>query len=230
METDAIIFDLDDTLYNAGAAYKKALSLMGFDELGSCYLKARGRVKARLPCGHVSSHNRLLYFKEILENNKTFSSQKVLDLLSQYEKILELEIKNEWRKIDRFSFIKKLKEHYTIILLTNENTRTQLLKLRAIDPSSEIFDKIVTSEEVGFEKPSFELFNYVFELYRIDPKRCLMVGDSIDVDIVPALEFGCQGVLSTEYWNDEDRTKIYEKPNKFYVLNKLEDLDRILFE
>ena len=59
-----LVIDLDDTLYDAEAAYSYALKSVGIDPLSVDFSQARQTIKARLGEGHVGARNRILYFKQ----------------------------------------------------------------------------------------------------------------------------------------------------------------------
>ena len=66
------------------------------------------------------------------------------------------------------------------------------------------------SEEVGLRKPQPEFFKWVLKEANADPARCIMVGDRIDNDIVPAKSLGLKTI------------RIQIKPN-YAVLSPVDD-------
>ena len=74
--------------------------------------------------------------------------------------------------------------------VTNGTQRAQRRKL-AKSGLDRIFDGIFISDEVGFEKPSREFFDRVFESIGSIPKeRVLIVGDSLSSDIRGGIQAG----------------------------------------
>ncbi|MBM4304886.1 MAG: HAD family hydrolase, partial [Deltaproteobacteria bacterium] len=57
-----LVLDLDDTLYDAEAAYTYALRSVGIDPSSADFVSARQTIKSRLGEGHVGARNRILYF------------------------------------------------------------------------------------------------------------------------------------------------------------------------
>lgn len=194
-----IIFDLDDTLYNAQDAYAKALDALKLSPEDPRYLDARKSVKSCLPDKHVSARNRLLYFKRLCENSNQGSPAKILETMEIYENALREEIQRQWQELNRGPLLSWLKSRFKLIILTNENTRTQLLKMSVIDPHSEYFSSILTSEEMGFEKPDPRAFQIALEALELEACECLMIGDSLKNDIWPALNSGIYAVWSGEF-------------------------------
>ena len=192
---EVVFFDLDDTLYDAEKCYSQALNNIGLDGENSGFQRARELVKQRLP-GNTSARNRLLYFKCFIEQqtSERFSASAVLDLMHRYEAALILAIKEDWNS--RRQRIEKVLEffrtRYRLGLITNENVRTQLLKLSVIDPSGKFFNSVLVSEEVGYEKPHPFIFQVACERLKTIPSRAVMIGDNLIADIEGAEGFGME--------------------------------------
>jgi putative hydrolase of the HAD superfamily len=189
----SILFDLDDTLIDANAAYNRALNAVGIDPEGLEFSNARFIVKKRL-ANHTSARNRLLYFKTLLEQDTRVrnGAAAILDLMNRYEEALCTQLETQWRELSvvRVPFLRKLAEHFRLGIVTNENTRTQLLKLRTIDPNGELFSTVVISEEVGVEKPDPKIFEYACQRMKTLPHETLMIGDNYSTDVEGALHAG----------------------------------------
>lgn len=192
-----ILFDLDDTLVNSTEIYSLCYRQLGIDQ--EILAKAKNQVKKNLGSGHVSSHQRLLYFKYYLELEGKFSPESLLDLIAKYEVALSKEMHSSWGKLNRDSLMRKLKKDYRLAIITNENTRTQILKLKTIDPQMQYFDFIVTSEEIGVEKPDFKIFHDCQRRAKLEFQDILMVGDSIENDLIPAKKLGAQTLGTNEF-------------------------------
>ncbi len=154
-----LVFDLDDTLIPSSRIYEQAYEALGLLRAPADvhFAQAKQNVKAQLPPLHTAARNRLLYFKKYLELQNQFTTSQVFSLMDRYEKEIFSRTKEAFNA-EREEFFKHLKSEYFICILTNENLRTQLIKLSAIDPRGELFDLVLTSEEVGFEKPAPEIF------------------------------------------------------------------------
>lgn len=67
-----------------------------------------------------------------------------------------------------------------------------------------IFETIVESAVVGVRKPDPRIFTLGVEALGMQPAEVVVVGDSIDKDIIPARAAGCQTVwLRGEQWTDD---------------------------
>ena len=197
MTPKAILLDLDNTLYNADKAYADSLRYLKIDQ--ALYAEARKLVKARLPAGHVCARNRLLYFKCLLEAQGNYTPQALLSLQTRYDESLTSHIQKQWLSLGRKELFESLAARFPLVLVTNENLRTQCVKLAAIDPDGHLFPHLVCSEEFGVEKPSRVLFQRGLDLLKLEASECLFVGDSWEADIVPAGEMGMPVAWSTEF-------------------------------
>lgn len=202
---DAILLDLDDTLIPSSQAYKLALLKVGIPgPTGSreSYLRARTRVKERLADDNPSSHNRLLYFLEMMRENGDYNPTRTLELMMAYETALAEYLSEQWRQLSRDRLLRRIGEGRRLVVVTNETARTQLAKLSAVDPEGRHFNDIVTSEEVGAEKPSPRILEEAIQRLSTTADRCLVVGDSTEDDILPARGLGCSCVLTREFVQD----------------------------
>ncbi len=192
-EVKTLIFDLDDTLYVSKDVYALGLKLafskseslgmgLSFTEFNELYKRARKEVKEMGVRGGAS-HSRLLYFKRMTEIRFSYTNPAIsLALDDAYNQAYEGIDFSE-----SVSCLKKLKAKYQLVILTNHICRTQLLKLKALDPDGELFDRLFSSEELGAEKPAKSCFENL--LIQIDrrPEECIMIGDSREADIQGAI-------------------------------------------
>ena len=77
-------------------------------------------------------------------------------------------------------------------ILSNWDRRLKatLAKLDLLD----LFDQLVVSNEVGFEKPHAAIFDEAIEKSGCGPDNILHVGDSLEADILPAVELGLTAI------------------------------------
>lgn len=211
-----ILFDLDDTIVDSERIYIEIYHHLKLDL--SLFEKARALVKKTLPGGHVAARNRGLYFKKYLELRNEFSSSRWISLMAEYEKRLEQLMEENLKKTGHRDLLAAISRRYVLGIVTNENLRTQMLKLNAIDPRGEFFAKVLVSEETGFEKPSPELIREAVEAWPHHPSAIMMVGDSVTNDLIPFANFGCQ-VVGTRQFRDESAAG-----NDFVWINRLEEL------
>ena len=96
----------------------------------------------------------------------------------------------------------RLKEQYPMVLVSNfyGNIQTVLGEF-GLDG---VFFQIIESAVVGVRKPDPRIFSLGVEALGLKPDAVVVVGDSIDKDIVPARQAGCHTVwFRGEGWTDD---------------------------
>ena len=96
----------------------------------------------------------------------------------------------------------RLKQQYPMVLVSNfyGNIATVLKEFRL----DGIFDTIIESAVVGVRKPDPRIFTLGVEALGLKPDEVVVVGDSIDKDIIPARQAGCHTVwFKGEGWTDD---------------------------
>ena len=80
--------------------------------------------------------------------------------------------------------------------ICGNGTRDGITKqLHAIGLDPNIFKKIIGIDVVGFPKPNLSMFQYVLSETKLPVAQHVMIGDRIDVDILPAHALGIQTCL-----------------------------------
>lgn len=198
IKPSAVLFDTDNTLYEyypakvaaEDATCKKAKNLIGInrDTFLTYYEKARKEIKQNL-AGTASGHSRLLYF------------QRMIELLGfKAELLLALDLEQTfWRTFlanaPLFPDVRK-----TLNLLKNKNipigvvtdltSHIQLRKLTYFG-LEDTFDAVVTSEEIGKDKPDKRNFLLLLKKLKIKKQDPFwMVGDDPNSDIFGAKQLG----------------------------------------
>ena len=94
-------------------------------------------------------------------------------------------------------FLQKLSEKYNIYVITNGVKRVQTKRLSLVN-ITKYFKKIFISEEIGYQKPSIEYFEYVLkDLNLINKEEILVIGDSLSSDIQGGINAG----IDTMWYN-----------------------------
>ena len=195
---EVILFDTDNTLYEYSpanfaaeeAVFKKLKNLFGIErkKFFESYSIARKDVKKNL-LNTASSHSRLLYFQRMIE---------LLGYSSHLLLALDLE-QTFWRTFlanaplfpdvkETLLFLKS--KNIPIGVVTDLTSHIQLRKLTYFG-LEDIFDVVVTSEEVGLDKPYEK--NFLLALEKINLKKNAyfwMVGDDPYADIFGAKRVG----------------------------------------
>lgn len=108
---------------------------------------------------------------------------------------------------------------YELHLITNgfEKTQHSKLKYSGLD---KYFKEVITSEASSSLKPNKEIFDFAFKRTGAKPTESIMLGDSIDVDILGAMKAGIDQVFINHL-----NVSIDIKPT--YVVSSLKELEKI---
>ena len=96
----------------------------------------------------------------------------------------------------------QLKQHYPLVLVSNfyGNIATVLQEFKL----DGIFDTIIESAVVGVRKPDPQIFTLGVEALGMQPDEVVVVGDSMDKDIIPAAKAGCHTIwFKGEGWTND---------------------------
>ena len=88
-----------------------------------------------------------------------------------------------------FEILDYLKAKYKLHIITNGFEEVQLKKLKT-SKIIDYFDAIITSESVGVKKPNPKVFKYSLKLANAKKENSIMIGDSIEADVLGAINFG----------------------------------------
>jgi HAD superfamily hydrolase (TIGR01509 family) len=104
------------------------------------------------------------------------------DLLSALSFQSTRSIRNEYKKVGEINhnalkIVTDLKEHYKIGLLSNATSGfiRRILKNNSLN---KYFDEIVISSEVGYIKPSKEIFDIILKRLAVSPSEALFIDDN----------------------------------------------------
>lgn len=191
-----IFFDLDHTLWdfekNSLFTFEKVFSEMKLD------VELNKFISHYNPINHA-------YWKEYRENrinqqelrynrladtfiqiNQKFSKAQIKEISEAYTTYLS---SFTYLFDGAITLLEKLKSKYKLHIITNGFEHVQNLKIKnsGLHP---YFDFIFTAEQVGFKKPHPQIFLEALNQTKADPKKSLMVGDSLEADILGAFAQG----------------------------------------
>ena len=86
------------------------------------------------------------------------------------------------------------KRNYQLHLITNGFEKTQHSKLKH-SGLDKYFKEVITSEASNSLKPNKEIFDFAFQKTGAKPQESIMLGDSIEVDIIGAMKAGIDQVF-----------------------------------
>ena len=96
----------------------------------------------------------------------------------------------------------ELRKQYPLVLVSNfyGNIATVLKEFKL----DGIFDTIIESAVVGVRKPDPRIFTLGVEALGMQPDEVVVVGDSMDKDIIPAAKAGCHTIwFKGEGWTND---------------------------
>jgi len=112
-----------------------------------------------------------------------------------------------------------LKPKYTLHIITNGFAEVQEGKLNNTNLAS-YFDVVVNSEMAGVKKPNPIIFETALSMANVSKTTSLMIGDSLEADVLGALSFGIDAICYNYHKED--------LPSHVKYVNHLEELMHIL--
>lgn len=221
-----LLFDVDDTLLDFGAAQKDALRMLLEEQNMTLTIEIET---------HYQTINQGLwqaYEEGKIDRDQVLNTRHTL-LFKEYGREVDgILLDKKYRSYleagyqlvqGAYELISNLQYEYDLYIVTNGVSQTQHKRLYASGLHS-MFKNIFVSENTGFQKPMKQFFDYVFE--RIPDfalEKSLIIGDSITADIRGGQIAG----LDTCWFNHS------KKPNNTnivptYEIQKLNELYQIL--
>lgn len=231
----AVLFDLDNTLYDFDTPHKKALREVhkilkkhiniSFDKFLKLYNISKTEIKRELS-GIASSHNRVLYFQRLIEKtHNTIEAGLVLKLYKTYWDTLLKKMKLNKGVLNTLKELKRKRIKTAIV--SDLTTHIQLRKLEKLGINKYI-DILVTSEEAGSEKPHSIMFLLTLNKLNLKPDEAIMVGDNTIADIEGANSVGLDTVLIKKGKLSKRYKEDYQKPD--YTIKEINELLKIIKE
>ncbi|MFC6888920.1 HAD family hydrolase [Halorubrum trueperi] len=235
MSYEAVFFDLDNTLYpyppcnEAGkraalAAFREQGYEMDRETFDELYATARRETK-RETRGTAASHERHIYFKRALRlHSDEHDAATALAVGDAYWDgyAAEMELCDGVERV--FGALAEMGTDVAVV--TNLTTRVQLQKLSRLAIDDRI-DRLVTSEEVGREKPSAIPFATALAAFDCRPSEVLMVGDNVDADVAGANAVGLDTALFVADGDAPANAELTEQQRPDYRPDAFADLTEV---
>jgi putative hydrolase of the HAD superfamily len=227
-----IFFDLDHTLWdfetNSAATL---LDLFGelnlgersgadFNHFHSTYCHYNDIYWDRFRKGHINREElRWRRMWRTLVDYKITDEPLSKEMSERYLEILPTKTNLFEHCVDVLEYLKA--KGYPMHLITNGFEKTQHMKIKnsGID---HYFKEMITSEQAGIMKPHAAIFEYALQVTGATAGQSLMIGDTLDVDILGALNAG----FDAAYVHAKVPEGSKVKPT--YVLENLGELKKIL--
>ena len=209
----AVIFDLDNTLYNfdaanefgirALAAYTEPVFGWDYPRMKDLYEESREKLTERM--GDVgSAHNRLLRFQNLLEEKKLPLHPHALEMAKAYWRGV---VDNMAPSPGAREIMEELRRMGVRIGLGTDMTAymqyEKLIRLGLM----EYMDFIVSSEEAGTDKPGNAFFMLCARKAGCLPGECLFIGDNIVRDYGGAAAAGMQARWFIPPWKQKNHLR-----------------------
>ena len=202
MAITAVLFDLDDTLFDHWACTRAALA----------DLRARSPVLGGVPARAVEEeHRRLLeeLHLEVLAGHMTVDDARV----ARFSRLLAFAggtadpgdaaaaaaayrsaYLAHWRTVDgALELLTALHARVSTGVVTNNVASEQRQKIAACG-FAPLLDAVIISEEAGVTKPDPRIFNLALDALGRSPEDAVMIGDAWDTDIAGAQAAGIRPI------------------------------------
>lgn len=226
MRYETIFFDLDHTLWDF-----KTNSFEALTELAHKYkLTEKGVASVHAFIDEYLLINERLWenYRKGLINKEGLRYERFHLALKKYEitdpdltaNIAEDYIAISPYKTNLFPYtletLQYLSEKYPLHIITNGFEEVQHLKLRNCKLDS-YFSEVITSERSGFKKPDMRMFEFSLNAADARQETSLMIGDSLEADILGARMYGMRQV----YFNPDCHVHSEDVTHEIKSLNEL---------
>lgn len=196
-----VFFDLDHTLWdfdkNSEVAFERIFSKN--HPAVSVKLFIEKYIVINHECWKLFQHDKISH-KQLRYDRLKFSfdaigyriSDKEIDLISQ--EYIDLLTDNNHLFDGAFEILDYLNQKYRLHVITNGFGHIQFKKLKN-SHLTDYFTTVTHSEMAGCKKPNPVIFEYALALAKAKKENSVMIGDSIEADVLGALEIGLDAIL-----------------------------------
>jgi len=195
-----IYFDLDHTLWDFEK--NSALTFQKIFEEAQTQVPINQFLEHYIPINHK-------YWKLYRENKITQEELRLLRLEKTFQKLEMVFSQNELMHLSTqyikylstfthlfdgtIELLSHLKTNFDLHLITNGFDEVQHFKVRNSGLDS-FFGQVFTAEKVGYKKPHPKIFEIALQNTVTAPDAALMIGDSLEADILGAQALGMQAI------------------------------------
>lgn len=192
LETKAILFDIDSTLYtNAAYAFEQVdVQIRHFADLRGISHKEGRELIEKYRAEWAENHNGE---KTSLGNTLKAFGIPIEESIKWRETLLEPKdfLQNDPRL---FATLKELSKKYSIAAVTNNPALPARKTLQCLGVE-EFFTTLVALDTCSVSKPHPAPYQYAAKLLNVACTGCLSVGDRFDIDLRVPMELGMGGIL-----------------------------------
>lgn len=212
MRYDAVLFDLDNTLYDYDAYWARRL-VWSLEPVHAAYPAFdMGSLIERIMAEHIYAKN----FVSFLNQSGVIDMQVCQSALQRYRinPYEQLEL-----PADTLEVLRRLRQYCKTGLITNGPIYSQQPKIERLGLAL-LMDLLIISEEVGLAKPDPAIFHLALRRLQVRPGRALYVGDSPEYDLAGAQAAG----LDCVWMNPRDQRLPPGMPPPLATISRLSQL------
>lgn len=220
-----IFFDLDHTLWDFDKNSEKAFEIVFAKLLPAVAVNTF--IQAYIPINqqcwklyqnNLITHQELRYkrLKESFDAINVGVSDELIDAISD-DYILHLPNSNHLFE-GCVETLEYLHGKYKLHIITNGFADVQFKKLNN-SGIYHFFDTVTNSEMAGVKKPHSGIFEHALSIANAAKEESIMIGDSIDADVIGAINFGMKSI----FFNSEN-VEVAEDVNQITTLVALKKL------
>jgi len=226
----AVLFDLDDTLFDRNWAQGMVLELI-VKQLPHIFnvFEMESVIEAFIESDRLTTED----FEagapsEGLRGARSRQFLRLLGIQEDYANTITEIYVRDYPTVNApmpgaIPLVKELSKRFQVGVVSNGMPDVQYRKLETMG-LRDVFSCIVLSEEIGIRKPDPRIFYHATQFLHMQPRECLYVGDSYTNDIVGAKNAG----MLACWLNREPSTPENEDVPTDFVISKLEELAKIL--
>lgn len=126
---------------------------------------------------------------------------------------------------DVHELIPLLSKNFSLGIISNNSSGSaSLLTQHGLD---KYFEIVCLSEKTGFRKPDLKIFQKALEESKSEIDDCIMIGDRLDIDILPANELGMVTVRTLDSLY-KIQTPIIQNEQPKFTIRSLNELPQLL--
>jgi len=198
-----LYFDLDNTLWdfqkNSEETLKELIDVLfpnqiiDFSRFLNTYYPINEKLWVLYRKGIIPKEQlRTKRFTDTFKQLGIIDEKKIEQLSNTYLEQSPLKTGLYPHAIETLGYLKQ--KGYRMFLLTNGFKEVQKVKI-AHSGLDLFFDRMITSEEAGYQKPHRRIFDFALKTVNSKKNESLMIGDDLDTDIEGALKYGLDCVL-----------------------------------